>query len=226
MKPIRILLADDHTLVRQGIRSLLEGQVGFVVIGEATDGIEAVDLIERENPDVALMDIMMPNLNGLDATKQVTQLKIATKIIILSMHANSTYAVRALKSGAAGYLLKDADQEEIFSAIQMVVRGQRYITPQLSGKILDALLQPEEHAGDPLSMLTVRERQVLQMVAEGNTNNEIAEKLVLSPRTIEVHRARLMAKLEINSQVDLVRFAIQHGVIPLNPPLESDEASL
>jgi two-component system, NarL family, response regulator NreC len=223
MKPIRILLADDHTLVRQGIRSLLEGQHGFDVIGEATDGIEAVDLIEREHPDVALMDIMMPNLNGLDATKQLTQLKIATKIIILSMHANSTYAIRALKSGAVGYLLKDADQEEIFNAIQMVVRGQRYITPQLSGKILDVLLHPDEYAGDPLSILTVRERQVLQMVAEGNTNNEIAEKLVLSPRTIEVHRARLMSKLEINSQVDLVRFAIQHGVIPLNAPLESDD---
>jgi DNA-binding NarL/FixJ family response regulator len=224
MKTIRILLADDHTLVRQGIRSLLEGQPGCVVVGEATDGIEAVNLIERVIPDVALMDIMMPNLNGLDATRQVMQLKIATKIIILSMHANSTYAIRALKSGAVGYLLKDADQEEIFSAIQAVVRGQRYITPQLSGKILDALLQPDEHT-DPLSMLTVRERQVLQMVAEGNTNNEIAEKLVLSPRTIEVHRASLMAKLEINSQVDLVRFAIQHGVIPLNPPLESDESS-
>jgi two-component system response regulator NreC len=184
--------------------------------------MEAVEIIERERPDVALMDIMMPNLNGLDATQQIKQRGIITRVIILSMHANSTYAVRALKSGAVGYLLKDADQEEIIEAIQIIMQGQRYITPHLSGKVLDALLMPNEHSADPVSQLTVRERQVLQMVAEGNTNNEIADKLVLSPRTVEVHRSRLMSKLEINSQAELVRFAIQHGLIPLEPPLPSD----
>jgi two-component system response regulator NreC len=222
IRRIRILLADDHTLVRQGIRALLEAYQGFNVIAEATDGIQAVEIIERERPDVVLMDIMMPNLNGLDATKLVMQRKINTKIIILSMHANSTYAVRALKSGAVGYLLKDADQEEIVEAIQNVMQGQRYIAPQLSDKILDALLLPDESAGDPLNQLTARERQVLQMVAEGNTNHEIAEKLFLSTRTVEVHRSRLMGKLDINSQAELIRFAIQYGLISLDPPLSTD----
>jgi two-component system response regulator NreC len=218
MEDTRILLADDHTIVRQGLRLMLETHPGFRVIAEASDGIEAVDMIKQEKPDVVLMDIMMPNLNGLDATRQVMLSKTNTKIVILSMHANSTYAIRALKNGAVGYLHKDADEEEIFHVIERVMQGQLYIPPQLSGEILDALLQPND-SGDAFDKLTARERQVLQMVAEGNTNNHIAEKLEISTRTVEVHRAKLMAKLKINSQAKLVRFAIQKGLVSLNPTL-------
>jgi DNA-binding NarL/FixJ family response regulator len=214
MEKTRILLADDHTIVRRGIRSLLESHPDFTVIGEVSDGLEAVEMIENEAPDVVLMDITMPNLNGLDATRQVMQGKTNTKIVILSMHANTVYAVRALKNGAVGYILKNADEQEIFHVIETVMEGQRYITPQLSSKILDALLLPDS-SGDSFNELTVRERQVLQMVAEGNTNNEIAKKIALSVRTVEVHRSKLMAKLKIDNQAELVRYAIQKGLVPL-----------
>ena len=214
MNNIRILLADDHTLVRQGVRALLDAHHGFSVIAEVSDGLEAVEMIEKEAPDVVLMDISMPNLNGLDATRQIMQGKTHPKIVILSMHANSTYAVRALKNGAVGYLLKDADAEEIVQVIEAVMQGQRYITPRLSGKLLEELLSPTDPE-DTFNKLTSRECQVLQMVAEGKTNNEIAQIIALSSRTVEVHRAKLMAKLKINNQAELVRYAIQRGMVPL-----------
>ncbi len=222
MTPIRIILADDHTIVRQGIRSLLEAIPEFEVIAEASDGIQAVELIGQEMPDIALMDIMMPNLNGLDATKQIVQRKLPTKIIILSMHANSAYAVRALRNGALGYVLKDADQNEIVAAIQAVMQDRRYISPQFSDEVISALITTGEQPEDLYEELTLRERQVLQMIAEGNTNKTIAEKLVLSTRTVEVHRANLMTKLKISSQAELVRFAIQRGLVSLEPPLDPE----
>lgn len=222
MSTIRILLVDDHKLVRQGIRSLLEARPGFTIIAEASDGNEALEIIEREKPDIVLMDIMMPNLNGLEATKQASHSKHPTKIIILSMHANSTYAVRALKNGAAGYVLKDADQDEFVQAIQIVMEGYRYLSPAISSQVLDQLLNPEEDSGDPYNSLTVRERQVLQMIAEGHTNQVIAEKLFLSPRTVEVHRANLMHKLNMKSQAELVRLAIQKGLVALDTPFQKD----
>jgi len=220
MSTIRILLVDDHKLVRQGIRSLLEARPGFSIIAEASDGNEALEIIEKEKPDIVLMDIMMPNLNGLDATKQASHSKYPTKIIILSMHANSTYAVRALKNGAAGYVLKDADQDEFVQAIQTVMEGYRYLSPAISSQVLDQLLNPEEDSGDPFNRLTVRERQVLQLIAEGHTNQIIAEKLFLSPRTVEVHRANLMHKVNIKSQAELVRLAIQKGLVSLDTPFQ------
>lgn len=220
MKPIRILLADDHTIVRQGFKALLETIPEFEVVAEAADGIEAVDQIEETRPDVALIDIMMPNLNGLEATKTATRRKSGAKIIILSMHANSTYAVRALKNGAHGYVLKDADQDEIVTAIKTVMNGGRYISPQISDEVLTALIETDQNTDDLLEELTPRERQVLQMIAEGNSNKEIAEKLVLSIRTIETHRSNLMIKLKIGSQAKLVHFAIQSGLVSLDPPID------
>jgi two-component system response regulator NreC len=171
---------------------------------------------------VVLMDISLPKLNGLDATREIVERKVRTKVIILSMHANSMYAVRALRCGAVGYLMKDADQEEIILAIQTVMRGQRYLSPTLAGQVIDALLSPDEEMSDPYISLTMRERQVLQMVAEGRTNQEVAERLFLSSRTIEVHRANLMRKLNIKTQAELVRFAIQKGLIELDAPFYED----
>lgn len=220
MKPIRILLADDHTIVRQGFKALLESFPRFTVVAEASDGIEAVDRIEETHPDIALMDIMMPNLNGLEATKTVTRRNLKAKIIILSMHANSSYAVRALKNGAQGYVLKDANQDEIVQAIDTVMQGGRFISPQISNEVLSALIETDQNSDDMLEQLTPRERQVLQMIAEGNSNKEIADKLVLSVRTIETHRSNLMIKLKIGSQAKLVHFAIQSGLVSLDPPID------
>ncbi|MBM3150773.1 MAG: response regulator transcription factor [Chloroflexi bacterium] len=225
MKTIRVLLADDHRLVRQGLRALLEARPGFIVVGEVADGAEAVELAEKEQPDVVLMDISMPNLNGLEATRQITQRKIETRIVILSMHASSSYAVRALKCGASGYILKDADQEEIIQAIQAVMQGRRYLSPAISNQVLEALLNPKDGSDDPYNALTTRERQVLQMIAEGNTNAAIAEKLFLSPRTVEVHRANMMHKLNIKSQAELVRFAIQRGLVQLDSPVNHNRGT-
>ena len=220
MKPIRILLADDHTIVRQGFKALLESVPRFTVVAEASDGIEAVDRIEETHPDVALMDIMMPNLNGLEATKTVTRRNLKAKIIILSMHANSSYAVRALKNGAQGYVLKDANQDEIVQAIDTVMQGEKFISPQISNEVLSALIETDQNSDDMLEQLTPRERQVLQMIAEGNSNKEIADKLVLSVRTIETHRSNLMIKLKIGSQAKLIHFAIQSGLVALDPPID------
>jgi two-component system, NarL family, response regulator NreC len=213
MSTITILLADDHRLVRQGIRSLLEGNPDFEVIGEVSDGLQALDAIEKNEPDVVLMDVMMPNLNGLDAARILSRRKVRTKVIMLSMYANSTYAVRALKSGAVGYVLKDSDLSEIEQAIYAAHEGRPYLSPQLSADVLNALVQYPDKADDDYAKLTVRERQVLQMIAEGMTNAAIAEKLVISTRTVEAHRANLMHKLNINSQAELVRFAVQQGLV-------------
>ena len=220
MNRITILLADDHPIVRQGIRSLIESTPEFEVIGEASDGIEAIDMIEKKKPDIAFLDIMMPNLNGLEVTKQASKRKLETKIIILSMYANSTYAVRALRNGASGYVLKDSKQSEIINAVHAVMNGQRFISPEFSDEVFSALIDNQNKEPDNFNQLTTRERQVLQMIAEGNTNKEIAEKLVLSTRTIESHRANLMIKLKINSQAKLVQYAIQKGLISIDPPID------
>jgi len=220
MKTIRILIADDHTIVRQGFKALLETIPGFEVVVEASDGAEAVDQIDKVRPDIALMDIMMPNLNGLEATEIATRRKLGTKILILSMHANSTYAVRALKNGAQGYVLKDADQDEIVTAIRTVMSGSRYISPKISDEVLTALIEIDQTSDNLLEELTPRERQILQMIAEGNSNREIAEYLTLSVRTVETHRFNLMAKLKIDSQAKLIYFAIQSGLVSLDPPID------
>lgn len=213
MPPIRIILADDHKLVRQGMRSLLESQPGFEVIGEAGDGEEALKLMESLSPDIAFMDVMMPNLNGIETAKIARQRGLKTKLIFLSMHANSTYAVRALQSGALAYLLKDSDFSEILQAIQNVMEGRRYLSAAMSDEVFETLLHVNVDKNNALDVLSTREREILQLIAEGNTNNVIAEKLTLSVRTVEAHRAHIMTKMRFNSQSDLVRYAIQQGLI-------------
>ena len=213
MPPIRIILADDHKLVRQGMRSLLESHPGFEVIGEANDGEEALKLMETLSPDIAFMDVMMPNLNGIEAAKIAHQRGLKTKLIFLSMHANSTYAVRALQSGALAYLLKDSDFTEILQAIQNVMEGRRYLSAAIADEVFETLLHVNVDKNDAQEILSTREREILQLIAEGNTNIVIAEKLTLSVRTVESHRAHVMTKMRFNSQSDLVRYAIQQGLI-------------
>jgi DNA-binding NarL/FixJ family response regulator len=213
MCAIKIILADDHKLVRQGMRSLLEAHPGFEVIGEASDGQEALKLMEDLHPDIAFMDVMMPNLNGIEAAKIAQQRGLKTKMIFLSMHTNSTYVVRALQSGVMGYVLKDSDFSEILQAIQNVLENKRYLSPAIANEVLEILLNAGQEKTDLLDILSTREREVLQLIAEGNANAGIAEKLALSVRTVEAHRAHIMAKMRFNSQSDLVRFAIQQGLV-------------
>ena len=213
MAHIRIVLADDHKLVRQGVRSLLEAQPGFEVIGEASDGQEAYKLIESLSPDIAFLDVMMPNLNGIETAKLVHQRALKTRIIFLSMHANATYAVRALQSGALGYVLKDSDFTEVLNAVEHVLEGRRYLSTAIADEVLEMLLSAEAGKDESLDLLYPREREILQLVAEGNSNATIAEKLSLSVRTVESHRLNLTKKLRITSHADLVKFAINQGLI-------------
>jgi DNA-binding NarL/FixJ family response regulator len=213
MMHIKIILADDHKLVRQGVRSLLEAQPGFEVIGEASDGQEAYKLIETLSPDIAFLDIMMPNLNGIETAKLVRQRELKTKIIFLSMHANATYAVRALQSGALGYVLKDSDFSEVLNAVEHVMEGRRYLSTAIADEVLEMLLNAEAGKDETLDLLSPREREILQLVAEGNSNAAIADKLSLSVRTVESHRLNLTKKLRITSHADLVKFAINQGLI-------------
>lgn len=213
MMHIKIILADDHKLVRQGVRSLLEAQPGFEVIGEASDGQEAYKLIETLSPDIAFLDVMMPNLNGIETAKLVRQRELKTKIIFLSMHANATYAVRALQSGALGYVLKDSDFSEVLNAVEYVMEGRRYLSTAIADEVLEMLLNAEAGKDETLDLLSPREREILQLVAEGNSNAAIADKLSLSVRTVESHRLNLTKKLRITSHADLVKFAINQGLI-------------
>jgi len=213
MRPIKIILADDHKIVRQGMRSLLESHPGFEVIGEARDGQEAIKLMEDLSPDIAFMDVMMPNMNGIEAAKLAQHRSLKTKLIFLSMHANATYAVRALQSGALAYVLKDSDFTEILQAIENVMEGRRYLSAAIADEVLDMLLNADVSKNDSLDILSPREREVLQLISEGNTNAAIAEKLTLSVRTVEAHRAHIMSKLRFNSQAELVRYAVQQGLI-------------
>jgi DNA-binding NarL/FixJ family response regulator len=213
MRPIKIILADDHKIVRQGLHSLLAAQPDFEVVGEARDGEEALKLMEELSPDIAFMDVMMPNLNGIDAARIAQQRGIKTKLIFLSMHANATYVVRALQSGALGYVLKDSDLGEILQAIQNALEGKRYLSTAIAEDVFNILLNADSEKTDPLDVLSPREREILQLIAEGNTNAVIAEKLTLSIRTVETHRAHIMTKLRFKSQSDLVRYAVQQGLI-------------
>lgn len=211
-----IVLADDHQVVRQGLRALLEAEPGFQLVGEAGDGLEAVRLVDRLRPKVLIVDLMMPGLNGMEVIRQAARAFPQTRIIVLSMHADRAYVVQALKNGATGYVLKDAGATELIRAVLEVTAGRRYLSPPLSERdISDYLANAATSSLDPYETLTSRERQVLQLVAEGHTNPEIAARLSISPRTVEVHRAHLMHKLGLESQSDLIRFALRRGILPV-----------
>jgi DNA-binding NarL/FixJ family response regulator len=210
---VRILLADDHTLVRAGIRSLLESVEGLTVVAESGDGREALELIIKHRPDVALLDIGMPGLSGIEVARRSVQESPRTKVIILSMHADATYVRQAMRAGVAGYLLKGAAVVELPFAVQSVMRGETYLTPRISQAVVDGYLRDGGDEPTPLEALTDRQREILQLVAEGKSTKEIAHLLDLSVKTVETHRTRIMERLDIHDVPGLVRFAIRMGLI-------------
>lgn len=215
-KTITIVLADDHRIVRQGLRALLEAETDFNVIGTAGDGLEALDLVRKLNPDVVVLDLMMPGLNGLEVARQLNKQKPNTKIIILSMYDDEGFVLEALSNGVSAYVLKDAGSSDLIQAVREVKAGHRYLSPPLSDRAIEVYEQMTK-AGttDKYETLTTREREVLHLTAEGHTNNEIAVRLGISVRTAETHRSKVMNKLDIHNQADLTRYALRRGIIPM-----------
>jgi DNA-binding NarL/FixJ family response regulator len=218
MRKTRVLLAEDHTIVRKGLRSLLETQAGIEVIGEAEDGREAVVQVEQQRPDIVLMDITMPGLNGLEATRQIKKRFPEVKVLILTVHSDEEYIRQILRAGASGYLVKQAAPHELISAIEAIQRGESYLSPSVSKKVVQEYVQHATGSAeeDSCERLTDREREVLQLIAEGNSTRDIAELLHTSVKTAETHRARLMGKLDIHSTAELTQYAIRKGVISLD----------
>jgi DNA-binding NarL/FixJ family response regulator len=210
--PIRVLLADDHDLVRAGFRTLLR-EMGLQVVAEASTGNEALRLIERYKPDVVLMDIAMPDVNGLEATSRLTDEFPSVRVIILSMHANAEYARRALRAGAAGYLLKNSKAAELDLAIKAVIRGETYLTPAVARFIAEDYVKGSQNKPGSLERLTPRQLEILQLLVKGYTRKQIADKLTISPKTFDTYRAQLMEQLDIHDVAGLVRYAIRMGLV-------------
>ena len=211
-RKIRVLLADDHTLVRQGLRALLEREADIKIIGEARNGREAVHRAVALKPDIVVMDISMPHLNGLEATQRIAATCPGTRVVALSMHKQEHHVQALLRAGARGYVPKDAPASELLAAVRAVHGGGCYLHPQISSKVVDGYLDGNRPAA-PRELLTSREREVLQLVAEGKTNRLIAAELRLSVKTIEAHRARIMTKLKIHNAAGLTRYAMSRGII-------------
>ena len=216
MRAIRVLLADDHALLRAGVRALLEKLPGVVVTGEAGNAREALAQVEKQRPDVVLMDLAMPGLNGIDGTAQAARKWPNARVLILSMHADEEHVLQALRAGAAGYLVKDAVPAELELAVRAVARGEMYLSPAVARHAVGGKV-PGGEAANPLDRLTPRLREVLQLVAEGHTTKEIAKVLGTSPKTVENHRARLMKRVGVSDVAGLVRCAIQFGLIKPGP---------
>jgi DNA-binding NarL/FixJ family response regulator len=222
MTATKVVLVEDHGLVRAGLRALLEKFEDISVVGEASDGREAVQLVKRHRPHVVVMDVAMPNLNGIEAARQMIKESETVRILILSMHANEAYVLQTLRAGACGYMLKDAATTELELAIRAVARGETYLSPAVSKQVVRNLLQGDGGASqsEPLQLLTPRQREVLQLIAEGKNTKQIAYLLGTSSKTVETHRAHIMERLEIYDIVGLTRFAIRSGLVQLEEPLE------
>jgi DNA-binding NarL/FixJ family response regulator len=216
MAPIRVLVADDHALFRAGVRKLLQSFDGVEVVGEAGDGQEAVQLSGAHRPDVLLMDIGMPGLNGVEAAARLTREGPRPRVIILSMHTGEEHVLRAIRAGAAGYLLKDAKPPELEAAVRAVARGDIYLSPAISRYVVEDVRRGGAESG-PLDRLTPRQREVLQLIAEGNTTKAIASRLGLSVKTVETHRAQLMDRLDVHDVAALVRLAVRLGLVESEP---------
>ena len=215
---IRVVIADDHRLVRQGLRGLLEKAGDVEVVGEAADGQEALELVQRLLPDVLVIDIGMPRLNGIEAVVRLRGFGVKTQAVILSMYEDETFVRQALRNGAKGYVLKRAGSEELLLAVRAASRGNTYLSPEVAGPVLMPLVADQKpgRVGGRLDDLTSREREVLQLIAEGHTNREIAARLSISENTVQKHRGSLMAKLHVHETAGLVRLAVKHGLVSLD----------
>ncbi|HEX4202654.1 MAG TPA: response regulator transcription factor [Ktedonobacteraceae bacterium] len=212
---IRILLVDDHTILRAGLKMMLNAQPDMEVVGEAQDGRQALQETQRLQPDVVLMDITMPDMNGIEATRQIKRTMPDIRILVLTMHEHDEYVFQALRAGASGYMLKEAADTELISALHVIHSGQFYLSPAaqsvMVGDYLQRVRTGEEK--DSYSSLTEREREILKLVAEGHTNNQIAEQLVISPKTVDTHRTHIMDKLNLHSRAELVKYAMRRGLL-------------
>ena len=219
MKTIRIIIADDHTLLRAGIRTLLTGMEGVSVVGEAGDGAEAFRLAQTEKPDILISDISMPLMNGIELTARLSREIPEARVIILSMHASEEFITRAVEAGARGYVLKESTPEELETAIRVVAENGMFLSSAISGKVADEFLlhgsgaMREQGGRKPFHELTPRQREILQLIAEGNASKDVAEKLNLSVKTVETHRAQIMTRLNIHDTAGLVRYAIRSGIV-------------
>lgn len=209
-KKIRVLLADDHAILRKGVRMLIDAQPDLEVVGEAKTGREAIEEARKLRPDVVVMDVSMPELNGIEGTRQICDELAQTKVVGLSMHKDSVYVREILRAGARGYLLKDSEDDDLLRAIRAVARGEAFLSPAISDAVLTDY---RKHVSNPVDLLTSREREVLTMIAEGKTNKEIANALTLSVYTVESHRGSVMEKLNLHNTGDIVRFALRNGLM-------------
>lgn len=209
-RKIRILLADDHKMVRQGFRLILSSQDDMEIVGEAGNGVETVELAKALKPDVVVMDVMMPGLNGIEATRRIRQASPQIRVLALSVHRDSVYVREIIRAGAEGYLLKESADTDLLAAVRAVAEGNSYLSPEVAGAVLKDY---RKHATNPLDLLSAREREILQLIAEGRTNKEIAARLNLSVYTVDGHRTRIMEKLDLHSVGELVRFAVRNGLV-------------
>jgi DNA-binding NarL/FixJ family response regulator len=215
MSNIRVLLADDHIIMRKGLRLLLERQENITVVGEASDGRECVELAQAEKPDVVVMDIAMPNLNGIEAARQIVAQNPAVAVAVLSMHSDESYVIRALKAGARAYLLKDSAESDLIGAIKALSDGKSFFSPAISKLLVEDYMLQIERKGvdDSYELLTTREREILQLLAEGKSNKEVANMLNLSLYTVETHRTHILQKLNLHTVPELILYAVRKGII-------------
>jgi DNA-binding NarL/FixJ family response regulator len=223
MKKIKILIADDHSLVRTGLRQLLEGSAEFSVVGEAESGEEAVRQVAKLKPDIAILDISMPGMSGIEATRTIGRENTGTRVLILTIHESEEYIYQMVRAGASGYVLKDAGRDELFTAVRAVAAGERFFSPGVSKLMVEEFIRraTEQESGPPApdEVLTNRESEILKHIAEGLTNQQIADKLFISVRTVDTHRTNLMQKLDIHDTASLVRYAIQKGLVDIRPKM-------
>ena len=214
-RPYSIILTEDHTILRQGLRVLLSSDPDFKIVGEAEDGRESIRLAETLLPDLILMDLSMPNMTGIEAIREIKKRSTDTKIVVLTVHRGEEYVLSALEAGADGYVLKDANHDELTTAIRKVLEGKRYLSPDISGKVIEGYLEGKNALRKKTSWdtLTPREREILKLIAEGYKNREMAEALFISPKTVQKHRANLMEKLDLHNAVALTVFAIEKGIV-------------
>lgn len=219
MRNIKVLLADDHALLRSGLSSLLNEENGIEVVGEAENGRDAVRKVQELDPDVVLMDIGMPVMNGMDATKQITRRNRDVKVLVLTVHDNEEYLTKAFEAGAAGYILKQAADDDLLKAIQVIARGEYFLYPSVTKTVVDNFLEKMKMQQNPATahnILTEREVEVLRLLAEGYNCREVAEALIISVKTVETHKSNIMAKLDLHKRPELVRYAIQNGILQLD----------